>query len=271
MPRTARGSRSSAPRRRRRSQRPPGLALEGAAFLVTVVAIALWAEPLAAALGVDAVERRAADRAAAHARAAVGAARPPPGPPVGPHRPGRRGGALARAALAIVGGAGARCSAGRGCSPGCSRVTWTGGSILIRRGWARGLLRPSVRGAVPMLLAGAPALAVVAAVAAVTALGVAWALRDHAPAGRRAPGPLEPDARRGPDRRRRGLLLVGRPDRQLGRRRGRRARAAAVGGRRAVGRAAPVEARGAFPQRAGRRPRLRGAAAPGAARRAPCP
>ena len=100
---------------------PPGLLLEGAAFLVTVVAIALWAEPLAAALGVDAVER--ALRLALPLTLALQWAllRAPPGPPVRPRRAGRaRRGALAVARRSlIVGRAGRAARAGRARWPGC--------------------------------------------------------------------------------------------------------------------------------------------------------
>jgi hypothetical protein len=164
---------------------PPGLALEGAAFLVTVVAIALWAEPLAAALGVEVVERAlrialpltVALQWALHARhlgrasALVGLA--------------GRGGALVFTGLAIV--CGLAVVAGRaGLLAGLLTVTWTGGTLLIRRGWALAYCGVVVAG-VPVSLAGAPVLPVVAAVATATALGAAWALRTVAP-GTPVPG-----------------------------------------------------------------------------------
>ena len=85
------------------SQRSPGLALEGAAFLVTVVAIALWAEPLSTALGVTEVERALGIALpltvglqwALHARHL--------GRPSGLAGLADRGGALVAAAVAIVG------------------------------------------------------------------------------------------------------------------------------------------------------------------------
>ena len=109
-------------------QRPPGMALEGAAFLVTVVAIALWAEPLAAALGVGAVERALELALPLTLGAAVGAARratwaAPPASPAWrggaarwPPRPSRRGGGPAL----LFGHAGR--------SPALLTVTWTGGT-----------------------------------------------------------------------------------------------------------------------------------------------
>ena len=164
---------------------PPGLALEGAAFLVTVVAIALWAEPLSAALGVDAVERSlrialpltVALQSALHVRHL--------GRPSGLTGLADRGGALVGGAFAIV--LVLALALGQpGLLAGLLTVTWTGGTILIRRGWALGYCVP-VLAAVPLLLAGAPALIAVAAVAVATALGVAWALRTTA-TGTAAPG-----------------------------------------------------------------------------------
>ncbi len=164
---------------------PPGLALEGAAFLVTVVAIALWAEPLSAALGVDAVERAlrialpltVALQSALHVRHL--------GRPSGLTGLADRGGALVGAAFAIV--VVLALALGQpGLLAGLLTVTWTGGTILIRRGWALAYCVP-VLAAVPILLTGAPALIVVAAVAVETALGVAWALRTTA-TGTAAPG-----------------------------------------------------------------------------------
>jgi hypothetical protein len=156
------------------SRRPPGLLLEGTAFIVTVAAIALWAEPLAAALGVDTVKR------------ALGLALPLTlalqwalvtrhlGRPSGLAGLVRRRGALAFAATVLV-AVPAALLGPAGTLAGLLTVTWTGGSILIRRGWAAGYCIVVVA-AVPAMLAGAPALGIVAVVSAITASAVACAL-----------------------------------------------------------------------------------------------
>jgi hypothetical protein len=165
--------------------RPRGLLLEGLGFLVTVIAIALWAEPLSVALGVDAVERALrvalpvtmALQWALHTRHL--------GRPSGLTGLAGRGGALAAAAVALV-GAMALGAGQAGLLAGLLTVTWTGGTILIRRGWAAAYC-VTVLAATPVLLAGAPVLMVIAAVAWSTALGAAWALWTTA-TGTPAPG-----------------------------------------------------------------------------------
>jgi hypothetical protein len=156
------------------SRRPPGLLLEGTAFIVTVAAIALWAEPLAEALGVDAVKR------------ALGLALPLTlalqwalmtrhlGRPSGLTGLVARRGALVLTAVVLVTVPAALLGAA-GALAGLLTVTWTGGSILIRRGWAAGYCAV-VAAAVPAMLLGAPALDVVAAVAAITIAGASWGL-----------------------------------------------------------------------------------------------
>jgi hypothetical protein len=156
------------------SRRPPGLLLEGTAFIVTVAAIALWAEPLAAALGVGAVTR------------ALGLALPLTlalqwalvtrhlGRPSGLAGLVSRRGALALAAAVLV-AIPAALLGPAGALAGLLTVTWTGGSILIRRGWAAAYCAV-VAAAVPAMLLGAPALDVVAAVAAITVAAATWGL-----------------------------------------------------------------------------------------------
>jgi hypothetical protein len=156
------------------SRRPPGLLLEGTAFIVTVAAIALWAEPLVGALGVDAVKR------------ALGLALPLTlalqwalmtrhlGRPSGLAGLVARRGALSLTAVALVAVPTALLGQA-GALAGLLTVTWTGGSILIRRGWAAGYCAV-VAAAVPAMLAGAPALAVVTAVTAITVVTAAWGL-----------------------------------------------------------------------------------------------
>jgi hypothetical protein len=147
---------------------------DGAAFLVTVVAIACWAAPLTASMGVTAVEHglmlalpltlalqrvlgsRVLDRPQGIAQLAL-----------------HRGQLLAAAAAvllipALLLGAG-------GTLAGLLTLSWTGGTILIRRHW------PAVYVAIVLLAtaamaAGAQALDVVALAAAATVVAVALAL-----------------------------------------------------------------------------------------------
>jgi hypothetical protein len=156
------------------SRRPPGLLLEGTAFIVTVAAIALWAEPLAEALGVDAVKR--ALRLALPLTLALQWALMTRhlGRPSGLTGLVARRGALVLTAVVLVTVPAALLGA-PGALAGLLTVTWTSGSILIRRGWAAGYCAV-VAAAVPAMLLGAPALGVVAAVAAITVAAATWGL-----------------------------------------------------------------------------------------------
>jgi hypothetical protein len=148
---------------------------DGAAFLVTVVAIACWAAPLTSSMGVAAVEHglmlalpltlalqrvlgsRFLDRPQGIAQLAL-----------------HRGQLLAAAAAvllipALLLGAG-------GTLAGLLTISWTGGTILIRRHW------PAVYVVIVLLataamVAGVEALDVVALAAVATAIAVALALR----------------------------------------------------------------------------------------------
>ncbi len=162
------------------ARRPPRLLLEGAAFLLTVPAIAFWAAPLAESLGTHAVERalRVALPLALslqwmlHSRYL--------GHADGPAELARRRWALLGAALAL---AGVPLVSGGGCT-GLLALTWTAGSVLVRLGWGA-VYAALVLVATVALLAGADALAVVGAAAAATALAAFVALRP--PRGDRSP------------------------------------------------------------------------------------
>jgi hypothetical protein len=173
---------------KRRSEQ--GVLFDELTFTLTVVAIAFWAAPLASSLGVGVVERglivalpltvalqwaircRYLDRPQGVALLAA-------------HRVVLAAGAAWLVALlsALIGSA--------GLLAGLLTVTWTGGTILIRRH------RPAVYVATvvlatPAMLAGADALIVLAAAAGVTALAVGAALAGPRAAGARpSPGPLE--------------------------------------------------------------------------------
>jgi hypothetical protein len=152
-----------------------GILLEGSALIVTVIAIACWAAPLTSSLGADAVERalllalpltlalqwalraRYLDRTDGLAQLAG------------------RGLGLAVGACAVVAVPALVLGVG-GAVAGLLTVTWTGGTILVRRRW------PAVYGglvllATPAMILDAPALAVLGATAALTVVGVALALR----------------------------------------------------------------------------------------------
>lgn len=182
-PPAAGGTRPAAP------TRPPGMLLEGAALLVTVCAIALWAEPLAAELGAGLVGR-ALTLALPLTLGLQWALRARHlGRPSGLEGLGDRRGALAVAAVLVVATSTAALGPA-GMLAGLLVVTWTSGSLLLRRGWVAAYAA-IIACATPPMLAGAPARAVVATVAALTAGGALLALRPAA--GRTdeadAPGP----------------------------------------------------------------------------------
>jgi hypothetical protein len=147
---------------------------DGAAFLITVVAIACWASPLTADMGVTAVEHglalalpltlalqrllgsRFLDR------------------PQGIAQLARHGGLLLGVAVAALLIPALLLGTG-GTLAGLLTISWTGGTILIRRRW------PAVYVVIVLLAtaamaAGAPALDVVALGAAATVLAVGLAL-----------------------------------------------------------------------------------------------
>jgi hypothetical protein len=166
-----------------------GAVLEGLALVMTVIAIACWAAPLSSSLGAEVVERgllialpltlalqwglraRYLDRVDALAQLAD-----------------RRAmlllGACAVAALpALAFGA-------AGALAGLLTVTWTAGTILVRRRWAAAYATGVLLATLAMV-ADAPALLVVAATAALTCGAVAFALRGRARPNLRAPGHTE--------------------------------------------------------------------------------
>ncbi|WCB95090.1 hypothetical protein DSM104299_03832 [Baekduia alba] len=169
-----------------------GVLADGAAFLLTVVAIACWAAPLTTSVGLQAVERAlvlALPLTLALQRA-LGSRfldRPQGIAQLARHRLLLLAGAVAVVALpALALGTG-------GLLAGLLTVTWTGGTVLIRRRW------PAVYVLIILLataamLSGAPALEVVAAAAAATLLAAAVALRPSPAVARRSLGAGEPVA-----------------------------------------------------------------------------
>jgi hypothetical protein len=146
-------------------QRPPGVAVEAGAFFVTVFAIALWVEPLARALGGDAVSRALVAALPLTLALQWALLARHLGRPAG--LAGVGAGSLAAGAVGVV--AGLTLVLGTaGTLAGLLTVTWTAGGIVIRRRWAVAYC-VAVAGATPALAAGADPLVVVAVVAAVVA------------------------------------------------------------------------------------------------------
>jgi len=157
---------------RRREQE--GVLADGAAFMITVVAIAGWAASLSDDVGLHTVERAliVALPLTLALQRALGSRfldRPQGIAQLAHHRglllAGAAGVLLLPALLLGLGGTLA----------GLLTVTWTGGTVLIRRRWPAVYVL-IVLAATGAMVAGAPALEVVAAAAAATAIAVALAL-----------------------------------------------------------------------------------------------
>jgi hypothetical protein len=162
-----------------------GVVLEGTAFVATVLAIALWAVPLANDLGAQVVEQ--ALRLALPLTLALQWG-------LRSRYLGRPGGllTLARQPLALMVGAAALVALPTaafglgGLVAGLLSVTWTGGTLLIRRRWYA-VYAVIVAVATPAIFT-LPAGLVLAGTATLTALAVAVALRPGASGDPAAPG-----------------------------------------------------------------------------------
>jgi hypothetical protein len=146
----------------------------GAAFLVCVVAIACWAAPLTTDMGVTAVEHGLAlalplTLAMQRLLGSCFLDRPQGTAQLARHR-----GSLLVAAAAVLLIPTLLLGAG-GTLAGLLTITWTGGTILIRRRWPA-VYVAIVGLATAAMAAGAPALTVVALAAAATVVTVALAL-----------------------------------------------------------------------------------------------
>jgi hypothetical protein len=187
------------------SAQQPGL-LPGVAFIVTVIAIACWAAPLASSLGGGVVERglmlalpltlalqwALQSRYLNHPRGLAQLA----------HR--RRtlllgAGALVVVPAAIIGVAGVLA--------GLLTVTWTGGTLLVgcRRPLAYAVI---VLAATPPMIAGVEVMALLAAVAVTTTVAVALALPVSVAPARPTPGRWERAVAAGAIGTGLGLMLV---------------------------------------------------------------
>jgi hypothetical protein len=169
-----------------------GVVADGAAFLVTVVAIACWAAPLAASAGVAAVEHALTLALPLTLALQRGLGSRFLDRPQGIAQLARQRGlllAVAAAALALP----ALLLGAAGTLAGLLTISWTGGTILIHRRW------PAVYVAIVLLAtaamaAGAEPQDVVVAAAVATVIAVAVALASSAPPTRRSLGRGEPVA-----------------------------------------------------------------------------
>jgi hypothetical protein len=159
--------------------------LEGTAFVVTVLAIALWAAPLATALGAPVVEHALKLALPLTLALQWGLRSRYFGRPKGLLEFARHRAAIALGAVAIL-ALPALALGESGALAGMLTLTWTAGTVLIRRRWyaVYGLI---VAAATPAMLV-LPAVPVLAAATALTVAAVALALRPGAPGDPAAPG-----------------------------------------------------------------------------------
>jgi hypothetical protein len=167
-----------------------GLILDACSFVVAVAAIAGWAGPLAASLGVDVVA--GALRLALPVTLALqwGLASRYLGRPAGLAHLGRRPVALAFGAWLALVVAPAAALGQTGALAGLLTLTWSGGAILVRRRWSL-VYVGIVSLASGAMFAALPAPDVVAGSAVLTTLAVMAAVRGHAAAATLPPGRWE--------------------------------------------------------------------------------
>ena len=141
MARRPRPSRAPAPAACPAPAPQDGLAVEALSFVIAVVAIAAWAAPLSEPRRQRGRRDRADLGAADDARPAVGARQPLPEPARG-RRPPRPPAAAAAARRRRRSSPCPTLFMGRsGAVAGLLTLTWTGGTIVIRRRWSLGLRR----------------------------------------------------------------------------------------------------------------------------------
>jgi hypothetical protein len=165
-----------------------GLAVEAIAFVVVVISIACWAAPLAAGLGAGVVEHGLILALPLTLALQWGLRSRYLGRPKGLAQLGRRPLALLLSALALVAVPSALLGL-EGTVAGLLTVTWTGGTVLIRRRWSVGYAA-GIMLATAAMLAGLPALAVLAAIAVATSIAVLIAVRGSVTLAGRPPGRL---------------------------------------------------------------------------------
>jgi hypothetical protein len=168
------------------SEAQEGFLVEAIAFVMAVVAIACWAVPLASSLGAGLVQRALIVALPVTLALQWGLRSRYLGRPDGLAHLGRRPdvlslGAVATVALplALMGLAGA--------VAGLMTLTWTGGTILIRRRWAAGYVGVIIV-ATAAMLGGMSPPAVLGVTAAITTLGVLAAVRAPTAGSLHPPG-----------------------------------------------------------------------------------
>jgi hypothetical protein len=170
-------------------RRPDGVLVEGTASIVTVIAIAAWAAPLTSSFGRQIVTHALMIAlpltfALQWALLSRYLDRPRGVEQLARHRSSLLVSALVLVALASV-------ALGlTGAVAGLLTVTWSFGTILIRRRWALVYVLIIVL-ATPAMIAGVATLEALAVIAAATALAVAFALRAPDVPARRTPGHWE--------------------------------------------------------------------------------
>jgi hypothetical protein len=163
-----------------------GIAIEAVAFIFAVLAIACWAGPLTARLGSEAVETALILALPTTLALQWGLASRYLSRPDGIASLGRRPLLLVVAAGAII--AIPTLTLGRtGALAGLLTVTWTGGTIVIRRHWSLAYAGMMVLASAAMV-AGFPATNVLGATAALTIVAVALAVRARVVATGASPG-----------------------------------------------------------------------------------
>jgi hypothetical protein len=163
-----------------------GFASEAVSFVLAVLAIACWAAPLAAALGTEVVRRGLLVALPLTLALQWGLRSRYLGRPQGLAHLRRHGRELVLFPVVLTGGLTLVMGLG-GFVAALLTLTWTGGTVLIRRRWSPAYAA-LVIGATGAMLAGVAALAVVAVTAAATTIGVVLALRVPAPTIPQPPG-----------------------------------------------------------------------------------
>jgi hypothetical protein len=161
---------------RRVDDEDDGFAFEAIAFIITVIAIACWADPLADDLGTGVVERGLIVALPLTLTLQWGLRSRYLGRVHGLAQLGRRPASLVIAILALIAAPSALLGVS-GTVAGLLTLTWTAGILVIRRGWAAGYAAAVVLATAGML-AGLPAAAVLAAVAGATCVAAAAAMRS---------------------------------------------------------------------------------------------
>jgi hypothetical protein len=167
-------------------RRQPGVVLEAAAFVLTVLAVALWAAPLAAGLGTGVVERALIVALPLTLALQWGLRSRYLGRPKGLLALARRRRALLVGGCALVALPAALLGLS-GLVAGLLTLTWMGGTLLMRRGWTGAYTAIVIGGTFPMM-ADIPPLATLGGIAGATTLAVVLALRAAAPSTRIAVG-----------------------------------------------------------------------------------